>query len=877
MEQQPKTIGDYRIKRELGRGGMAIVYHAHDTKNQRDVALKILPPTMVDRSSVARFHREGVAQSKLRHPNIVEVYEAGAQDGVHYIAMEFVEGKTVRAMIKQHGRLSVEKASEILLETCRALDYAHEMGFIHRDIKSANIMVNKSGQVKLMDFGLVRITGATLVTQSGVVVGTPEYMSPEQISGNEIDQRSDIYSLGITMYEMLAGKLPFESSNSQGLIMMHRYEQPQPLHDLVPNLPPVIEYILNKTITKEPAERFQTAAEMTEAIEKFLKAPPTQEELSSMLEESTLEHLATELLIKASSASGGETFSGRPSQRQLMINCGVIKSESFSELYKKHFQTGKPLRECAIELGCATEQQILQFLTSAYGIERLENIDQLKFHDRLRELIPEKFAQKCEAVPVASQAGELVVAMVNPLDVYLDDYLTHICDMKIKKVAVGRSEFKLLFDKVYQTGNVYEGILEELGATEESDKIEVVDDEEPIELGEETGSEAPIVKLVNYLIDQAVRERASDIHIEPDEEKLRVRYRIDGALSEKMCPPKQLQAPIISRIKIMADMDIAERRIPQDGRIKLRVQEKNVDFRISTLPGIHGEKAVIRILDESQILLGLNQLGFNADLLKKWERMITRPYGIILVTGPTGGGKTTTLYSTLSRINTIDTNIITVEDPVEYRLEGITQVQVNLKAGVNFASGLRSIFRQDPDIIMVGEMRDLETAQISIKAALTGHLVFSTLHTNDAPGAITRLLDIGIAPYLVASSLIGVMAQRLVRMICPSCKQAYTPSQNEREEACLEGEEEIKFYRGQGCDKCQNTGYRGRMPLFELMEVTDEIKRLIITKSASNQIKNASIKNGLSTLWDEGIKKVLEGKTTFDEVKRKTSSLKEVH
>jgi type II secretion system protein E len=879
MEQTPRTIGNYQIQRELGRGGMGVVYLAIDSRTGGEVALKILPPTMADRSTVARFHREGVAQSKLKHPNIIEVYEAESKDGCHYIAMEFARGKTLRAMVKQSGHLGFKKALEISAQACDALDYAHGLGFVHRDIKSDNIMVTGSGQVKLMDFGLVRITGATIVTQSGVVVGTPEYMSPEQISGEEIDERTDIYSFGITMYEMLTGKLPFEGGSPQALTMMHRYEQHQPVRDLVNNLPKEIDEIVARALAKDPGERFQSAGDMAEAIRGGLNEIQSGKEERNDREDSTriirqvLDNINAEEVIETPLPENGFQKERIPLSK-LALGFGLADKDSFPQLYQRYLNTGKPLWECAIDLGLAGEEQVIEFLDQVYGIKPLQKINELVITKNLRELLPQEFAQKYYIVPTKENGDELQVAMVNPLDVSAMDYLDHLGQWQVNRLAVTRSDFVGLFERVYQAGNVYEGILEELGASEVESEVEVVVDEEPLDLDAEAGTEAPIVKLVNYLIHQAVRDQASDIHIEPDEDKLRVRYRVDGILKEKMCPPKQLQAAIISRIKIMADMDIAERRIPQDGRIKLKVQNRNIDFRISTLPGIHGEKAVIRVLDESKLLLGLDQLGFEPELLGRWERMISRPYGIILVTGPTGGGKTTTLYSTLSRLNTIDTNIITVEDPVEYRLEGITQVQINPKAGVTFATGLKSIFRQDPDIIMVGEMRDLETAQISIKAALTGHLVFSTLHTNDAAGAITRLMDMGIPPYLAASSLIGVMGQRLVRSICPACKEEYFPSDKELETIGL-ADIDMHFYQGKGCTQCQDTGYRGRVALIEFMEINEEIKRAIIAKSASNQILELARKNGLKTLWEEGIKKVAAGQTTLEEVKRQTTNFAE--
>ncbi len=867
------TIGKYRILRELGHGGMAIVYQAFDTENKRDVALKILPPTMVDRASVARFHREGQAQKKLKHPNIVEVYEAGTAEGTHFIAMEFVEGKTVRNLVRRSGSLSIEKTLDIVLQVSKALDYAHKLSFIHRDVKSSNIMVDEHGQVKLMDFGLVQITGATILTKTGAVMGTPEYMSPEQISGEEIDFRSDLYSLGISMYEMLTGKLPFEGENPQAITMQHKYEQPKPIKEMKGNIPEAVENIVMKALAKDVSERYQTAAEIIKDIENYLSnIEKGKGETTTATQPSKA--VADELLPDISLPKRSE--GKRCSLPQLFLSSGCISEQQVKEAFRRNIEKGEPFRESLLKLGYLSEENMARLTTDWLGIKVLTDINKLTIEPETLSLIPEKFARKNQVLPVTKDGDELFLAMVNPLDIFTIDNIQYRTGCNVHTVMLTKDDFKSAVEKFYEKGGAYETILKELGV-QDSQQVEIIDDEEQQleEEQDEIATEAPIIKLVNYLIHQAVRERASDIHIEPDERRLRVRYRVDGFLREALNPPKNFQSAIVSRIKIMAEMDIAERRIPQDGRIKLRLENRNIDLRISTLPGIYGEKVVIRILDESSLLLGLEQLGFENDLLKRWEGMISRPYGIILVTGPTGSGKTTTLYSTLHQINTIDTNIITVEDPVEYRLEGITQVQVNPKAGVTFASGLRSIFRQDPDIIMVGEMRDLETAQISIKAALTGHLVFSTLHTNDAPGAITRLLDMGIPPYLVASSLIGVLAQRLARVICPNCKKEFKPSKELLQEAGLPVESDVKFHKGAGCKVCQGSGYRGRTAMFELMELNEEIKKHIIMRSPTNTIKQAASATGMRTLWEEGINKAIKGMTTFEEVKKRTAHFKD--
>jgi len=369
---------------------------------------------------------------------------------------------------------------------------------------------------------------------------------------------------------------------------------------------------------------------------------------------------------------------------------------------------------------------------------------------------------------------------------------------------------------------------------------------------------------------RAASEGASDIHVEPEEELIRTRFRVDGVLHEVSSPPKHLQSAIVSRIKIMANLDIAERRKPQDGRFTIRMAGKQIDVRVSCVPTIHGENVVLRLLDVSSALLGLQQLGFSKDVFAKFEKLILRPHGIILVTGPTGSGKTTTLYAALDKINTVEKNIITVEDPVEYKLEGIRQIQVNPKVDLTFAKGLRSILRQDPDIIMVGEMRDFETTEIAIQAALTGHLVFSTLHTNDAPGAVTRMIDMGVEPFLVSSSVIGILAQRLVRTICENCKTEYTPTKEELKDIGLKQAAKLKFFRGKGCEKCMKRGYKGRIGIYELMTVDDDIRNLIIAKAPPDEIRKKALASGMISLTEDGIQKVQDGLTTVEEVLRVT-------
>ncbi|MGD8985586.1 MAG: type II secretion system ATPase GspE, partial [Desulfobacteraceae bacterium] len=385
-------------------------------------------------------------------------------------------------------------------------------------------------------------------------------------------------------------------------------------------------------------------------------------------------------------------------------------------------------------------------------------------------------------------------------------------------------------------------------------------------------SDAPIIKLVNLMLSQGVKDRASDIHVEPTHDRLKIRYRVDGVLYDMLSPPKHVQSTLISRIKIMAKMNIAEKRLPQDGRIEIRIGDKNIDIRVSTIPTAFGERVVLRLLDKTHILLSVSDLGMPEDRLKRFDGLIRSAHGIILVTGPTGSGKTTTLYAALSTINTTDINIITIEDPIEYQIEGIGQIQVNRKIDLTFAKGLRSIVRQDPDVILVGEVRDLETAEIAIQSALTGHLVFSTLHTNDSASAVTRLIDMGIEPFLVTSSVLSILAQRLVRVICKDCKEPYTPDQESLQNIGLTPDmlADNQIYRGRGCPSCLNTGYMGRTGIFELMDVDDTVKNTILKTSDANAIKHKAIEQGMITLRQAGAQKVLEGLTTIEEVFRVT-------
>lgn len=480
------------------------------------------------------------------------------------------------------------------------------------------------------------------------------------------------------------------------------------------------------------------------------------------------------------------------------------------------------------------------------------------------------FMKQSRFVPLQLDGDTLKIAMVDPGDFYTIDTLKLASSLNIE-VCRGREEDILgAIERLYGTGSQsLETIIEEAGkGTDDISSEGVVDADHLRDLA----SEAPIIRLVNRLILNAVEVRASDIHFEPFENEFKVRYRIDGILHNVESPPNRLKDAIVSRVKIMAKMDIAERRLPRDGRIKLKVLDREIDFRVSTLPTIYGESLVMRILDREALILDLEKLGLPEDLLPQYGELITKPYGMILVTGPTGSGKTTTLYTTLAKINSPENKIITLEEPVEYQLRGINQIQVNAKIGMTFANGLRSIVRQDPDIILVGEIRDRETAETAIQSALTGHLLFSTLHTNDAAGAVTRLLDIGVENFLLSSTLLGILAQRLVRVICPHCKRRVDPEEKllkamnlSRDTLCG-----VEFFAGAGCEECKHTGFRGRIGIFEYLPVDDDIRREITARSSTERIKDVALEKGLLTLRQDGWNKVKRGITTISEVLRVT-------
>jgi general secretion pathway protein E len=526
------------------------------------------------------------------------------------------------------------------------------------------------------------------------------------------------------------------------------------------------------------------------------------------------------------------------------------------------------LEEHLIHSGILTPDQYRGAIEGFFGVPFASEEDYPK-EPVLINPLSVQFMRESKFVPARLENNELTVIMSNPLDYYVFDAIRVATGYKVRALAGRESKILETIERYYGSGATsMERIIEDMESLPEYR----IDEEESVDHLLDMASEGPVIRLVNLVISRAIEARASDIHFEPFEDQFRVRYRIDGVLHDVESPPKRLQAAIVSRIKIMAKLNIAERRLPQDGRIMLRVKGKEIDFRVSSIPTIYGESLVLRILDKSSIVLDIETLGFPVDILTDFKEMIQRPYGIILVTGPTGSGKTTTLYCALEKINSSDKKIITVEDPVEYQLKGVNQIQVKPSIGLNFANALRSIVRQDPDVILIGEIRDTETADIAIHAALTGHLVFSTLHTNDAPSAITRLIDMGIEDYLLSSTIIGVLAQRLVRVACPHCRVPYLPNPVILNELKKEGNDLSGFdlFDVKGCSHCSFTGYSGRSGIFELFKITDEIQRLVLEKKGSHILKEIARKRGMRTLREDGWLKVKGGRTTVSEVLRVT-------
>jgi general secretion pathway protein E/type IV pilus assembly protein PilB len=521
------------------------------------------------------------------------------------------------------------------------------------------------------------------------------------------------------------------------------------------------------------------------------------------------------------------------------------------------------------KMGFIANEDVVNSLPGQLGLVPT-SLKDIQISNEATKKISSSFAYQHRILPISFENGVLTIATDDPLNFLALDNLGEILGMKIKAVLTAESELRENQNLYYGAKKEEEKALDNVVQTIDTED-EYYGKKDEVEFTYTTSEEdAPIIRLVSLILSEAVKNRASDIHIEPLEKEFRVRYRIDGLLHEVPAPPKHLQGSVISRIKLMAGIDIAEKRLPQDGRIRVRLSDKDLDLRVSTLPGIYGESVVMRILDKSSLLIGLEEIGFLTEDRKKFEELIEMPNGTLLVTGPTGSGKTTTLYAALNYINKPNKKLITIEDPVEYQIKGINQVQIRPQVGLTFSSGLRAMLRQAPDVILVGEIRDKETASIAIQAALTGHLIFSTLHTNDAPGAVTRLIDMGVKGYLVASTLQAVLAQRLVRRICPTCKEPYTPKPEEIKALGLKEEDlaGAQFMMGKGCPECSNTGFRGRQAIFEMLIVNDTIREMIFEKKSSSEIKSKAVQMGMKTLKEDGKIKALKGVTTISEVVR---------
>jgi len=593
---------------------------------------------------------------------------------------------------------------------------------------------------------------------------------------------------------------------------------------------------------------------------------------------------------------------------EILVRENLISPQHLREALDYQREHGGRLGFNLVKLGLVSDDMITAVLSRQYGIPSV-NLDLFQIDESVLRLIPQEVAQKHSVLPLSRVGATLTLAMVDPTNVFAMDDVKFMTGLNVEPVVVAEASIQHAIAKYYGTsreielaampneelayarngngnghgdGTISHDELVSLDSldfdTDETGDVEVLDDNEEIDLValSKMSEDAPVVRLVNVLLVDALRRGASDIHVEPYEKELRIRFRIDGVLYDVMHPPLKLRDALISRVKIMSKLDISEKRLPQDGRIKVKVKvdsrSRELDFRVSTLPTLFGEKVVLRLLDKQNLMLDMTKLGFEPESLVKFQRNIAKPYGMVLVTGPTGSGKTNTLYSALQSLNTVDTNIMTAEDPVEFNLMGINQVQMKEQIGLNFAAALRSFLRQDPNIILVGEIRDFETAEIAIKAALTGHMVLSTLHTNDAPSTISRLMNMGIEPFLVATSVNLIQAQRLIRRICKECKQEHpTPPEAMVEIGfSLEEAKALKTFRGRGCSTCNNTGYKGRIGLYEVLEVTDEIRELILIGASALELRKKAIDDGMITLRTSGLYKIRSGVTTIEEVVRET-------
>ncbi len=563
---------------------------------------------------------------------------------------------------------------------------------------------------------------------------------------------------------------------------------------------------------------------------------------------------------------------------ELLLKAQLVNQQQLTRALEEQKNTGGKLGEILQRLGFVTEDDIIECLSHQFGVPSI-NLRHIEIDDVIAKVIPVDLSRKYNVIPVNKTGATLTVAMADPTNIFAMDEITFMTGYRVEPVVSSEEAIREAIDRYFGSSRELElkKVMEDLATVDES-ALEVLEEEEELDVSKlaEASEEAPVVRLVNIILTDAIKRGASDIHVEPYEKSYRVRYRVDGILYEVMAPPLKLKDAITSRIKVLAKLDIAEKRLPQDGRIKMKAKvegrARELDFRVSTLPTLHGEKVVLRLLDKENLRLDMTKLGFEKSSLKKFEDSILKPYGMVLVTGPTGSGKTNTLYSALQRVNTPEVNIMTAEDPVEFQLPGVNQVQMKESIGLNFAASLRSFLRQDPNIILVGEVRDFETAEIAIKAALTGHLVLSTLHTNDAPSTISRLMNMGIEPFLVATSVNVIAAQRLVRKCCQACREEVdTPIQALLSVGFSDAEAPgIKLFQGRGCEKCGGTGYKGRVGLFEVMDVTEDIRELILSGSTAIELRRKAIEEGMITLRQSGLQKIREGVTTIEEVVRET-------
>ncbi len=593
---------------------------------------------------------------------------------------------------------------------------------------------------------------------------------------------------------------------------------------------------------------------------------------------------------------------------EILVRENLISPQNLREALDYQREHGGRLSFNLVKLGLVSDDMITAVLSRQYGIPSV-NLDLFHIDESVLRLIPQEVAQKYSVLPLSRVGATLTLAMVDPTNVFAMDDVKFMTGLNVEPVVVAEASIQQAIAKYYgdskeielsslaqddqsfestrksSNGGITHADLVSLDTIDfesggQAEDVEVVEDNEEIDLStlSRISEDAPVVRLVNVLLVDALRRGASDIHVEPYEKELRIRFRIDGVLYDVMHPPLKLRDALISRVKIMSKLDISEKRLPQDGRIKIKVKvdsrSRELDFRVSTLPTLFGEKVVLRLLDKENLMLDMTKLGFEPESLIKFQRNISKPYGMVLVTGPTGSGKTNTLYSALQSLNTIETNIMTAEDPVEFNLMGINQVQMKEQIGLNFAAALRSFLRQDPNIILVGEIRDFETAEIAIKAALTGHLVLSTLHTNDAPSTISRLMNMGIEPFLVATSVNLIQAQRLIRRICKDCKQEHSIPPEALMEIGFSADEakNLKSYKGKGCSTCNNTGYKGRIGLYEVLEVTDEVRELILIGASALELRKKAIEDGMISLRESGLHKIRSGVTTLEEVVRETVS-----